>query len=108
MQSKRTAGEVYFAIFKCEDGITRKSWIDSGLMNFKRWESLLRYGVTLDNLKTNGTIIDADSYPKEVKEMTSQPEPKQVTPEEQEEAVQQYYQAKLVDVEVLPKEKQWF
>lgn len=108
MRSKRTSGNAYFLILKCEDGKSRKSWVDSGLINFKRWEPYLRTGVTLDNLKVNGDLIDADSYPKLVVEMTANPEPKTFTPEQTQEAEEKFYQNKLVDVEALPKERQWY
>ena len=107
MKSRRTSGDSYFVIFKCEDGKSRKSWIDSGLMNFKRWENFLKTGITLDNLGIKGDVIDADSYPKLVQTLTNQPQPKQITEQEIKEAHEKFEQNKLVDVEQLKEERIW-
>lgn len=61
--------------FKCEDGHSRTSWIDSGYRNFKNWSAYLKEGITLDNLNVakNNKYIDADSFPRKVYEKTEAP-----------------------------------
>lgn len=63
----RYGGDVYLACFKCEDGVSRRSWLDPKNRNFKRWQPFIaKEGVMLDGLVDRGNIIDADSMPKEI------------------------------------------
>lgn len=68
--SLKTGGTSYMVCFKCEDGHSRTSWIDSGYRNYIRWSNLLVEGITLDglNVTKDGKYIDADSFPERVKE----------------------------------------
>lgn len=61
-------GKCYLACFKCEDGKSRRSWWYPSYSNFNRWKSFIsRENVELDGLNTKGTLIDADSYPREIR-----------------------------------------
>lgn len=63
--STKTNQMVYMVCFKCDDGKSRISWIDSGYRNFKNWEKLLVVDNELDNLivAKKPDLIDADSKP---------------------------------------------
>ena len=64
--SRYTGKPVYAVFFKGDDGKSYKSWVDPNNGNFKRWENLLKVKNILTglNIKGNGNLIDADSYPK--------------------------------------------
>ena len=71
-QSKLTSGTAYMVCFRCDDGKSRVSWIDSEYRNFSHWKELLVKGflvegTELDGLVANKTGITADSYPKLIK-----------------------------------------
>lgn len=109
--SKRTGGTIHLILFKCDDGKTRRTWIDTEYLNYPRWKNFLRSGVVLDNLgisTADNNVINADSYPREIKEISTTPKDTQVSQETQDKAVSEYYQDKLVDIEALPKERQWY
>ncbi len=65
-QSQKTGKTAYLVCLKCEDGVSRTSWIDSGYRNYSHWDGLLKVGIDLDNLVVakNDKYIDADSYPR--------------------------------------------
>lgn len=66
-KSHHHGGTIWLLCFKCEDGKSRRSWVDPKNGNFKRWEGLLnRMGAVLDELILKGNLVDADSWPKVV------------------------------------------
>lgn len=64
--SKKTGGTAHLVIIKCEDGVSRRAWVDTGYNNFNRWKNILTVGNTLDNLglTKDKLYIDADCYPR--------------------------------------------
>jgi hypothetical protein len=66
-QSQKTGRTAYLVCFKCEDGKSRTSWVDTGYRNYSHWDGLLRVGNDLDNLVVKGNYIDADSYPTKIR-----------------------------------------
>jgi len=64
-------GYFYFAYFKGEDGKSYRSCLYPSYGNFQRWKSLIgRENVVLDNLVAKGKMVDADSFPREIKCLT--------------------------------------
>jgi hypothetical protein len=96
-KSQRTSGHVYFVCFKCEDGKSRSSWIDSGFGNYSHWNGLLKVGNSLDGLTLNTRgNIDADSYPRIIRPAVGTPvKAEAMTHEEVEKVVTQ---DKLFDI----------
>ena len=67
-QTSKYGGNVWLMTFKCEDGVSRRTWLDPKNGNFKRWEGLLNQpNLSLDGLVAKGNLIDADSWPKVVR-----------------------------------------
>ena len=68
-KSHYTHKDVYAVFFKADDGRSYKTWLDPNNGNFKRWQNLMKVGNVLTgvNLKGNGTLVDADSFPRLVK-----------------------------------------
>lgn len=67
-QASRMGGHFYYAFFKGEDGKSYRTCLYPQYGNFKRWEGFLtKQNVVLDNLQMKGKLIDADSFPREVK-----------------------------------------
>jgi len=68
--SRYTGKPAYMVCYKCEDGKSRKSWVDEGNANWLRWYDKLKVGNIFDNLNVNPKgYIDADSFPELVKEL---------------------------------------
>jgi len=66
-QKSRFGGHFFYAFFKGEDGRSYRSCLYPQYGNFSRWRSFIgREGVILEGLNTKGTMIDADSIPREV------------------------------------------
>ena len=62
-------GVFYYAFFKGEDGKSYRSCLSPTCGNFNRWSGLIgRENITVENLVFKGNMVDADSYPKEVKD----------------------------------------
>ncbi len=67
--TSKYGGKFYYAFFKSESGKSYRSCLYPNCGNFKRWAGFIgRKEVILDNLVEKENIIDADSFPKEVKE----------------------------------------
>jgi hypothetical protein len=65
-------GDFAYLFFKCEDGKSRRSCLYPRYGNFKRWQEFMgKTGVILENLNIKGNLIDADSWPKEVRSAIS-------------------------------------
>lgn len=67
-QPSKFGGNVYLVTFACEDGKSRRSWIDPKNGNFKRWAMFVQKGkgVSLDGLTIKDDfLINADSAPVE-------------------------------------------
>lgn len=64
--SFHTKREVFAVFFKGDDGRSYKTWLDPLNGNYRRWESVAKVHNVLTglNLKGNGNLIDADSYPR--------------------------------------------
>jgi hypothetical protein len=64
--SKYTHKPVYMVFFKADDGKSYKTWLDPNNGNYKRWQNLMGVGNVLIgiNLKGNGNLVDADSFPR--------------------------------------------
>lgn len=67
--SHYTKQPVYAMFFKADDGRSYKTWLDPKNGNYRRWEGLMKVGNVLTgvNLKGNGNLVDADSFPRLVK-----------------------------------------
>lgn len=68
-QPSRFGGMVFLITFACEDGKSRRSWLDPKNGNFERWKEIIKAkrGTGLDGLMVSGkdtNLIDADSFPK--------------------------------------------
>lgn len=65
-QTSKYGGRVWLLCFKCEDGKSRRSWVDPKNGNYARWAPLLnQLDISLDGLVAKGNLlIDADSFPK--------------------------------------------
>lgn len=67
--SYHTKKPVFAVFFKADDGKSYRTWLDPLNGNFKRWKDLLKVGKVLDGLVVKyKNLIDADSFPKEVKD----------------------------------------
>ena len=67
--ASKMGGYFYYAFFKGEDGKSYRSCLYPSCGNFKRWQSFIgREDVVLSGLNIKGKLIDADSFPVEVKE----------------------------------------
>lgn len=65
-QPSKFGGNVYLLTFSCEDGKSRRSWIDPKNGNYKRWKPILDEGkgASVDNLTVKDeAFINADSFP---------------------------------------------
>lgn len=64
--SRYTHMPVYAVFFKADDGRSYKTWLDPKNGNYRRWEGLMKVDNVLTgiNLKGNGNLIDADSFPR--------------------------------------------
>ena len=66
--SHRSFSIFYYAFFKLEDGRSLRSCLSPQMINFKYWEKFIgKENIELDGLTLKGDLIDADSYPVEVK-----------------------------------------
>lgn len=67
--SHYTKQPVFAVFFKADDGRSYKTWLDPKNGNYRRWEGLMKVGnvITGVNLKGNGNLVDADSFPRLVK-----------------------------------------
>ncbi len=65
-KSNYTKQDVFAVFFKGDDGRAYKTWLDPKNGNYKRWEGVMKRGNVLMglNIKGNGTLIDADSFPR--------------------------------------------
>lgn len=85
--SRYTKKPVYAVFFKGDDGHSYKTWLDPNNGNFRRWEGLMKVGNVLTgiNLKGNGNLVDADSFPRLVPQPKPEPEAPQddTLPQEQ-------------------------
>jgi hypothetical protein len=68
--TSKFGGKFYYAFFKSESGKSYRSCLYPNFGNFKRWAGFIgRKEVVLDNLIEKGNMVDADSFPKEVKDL---------------------------------------
>jgi len=66
--SSQHGGMFYYFFFKGEDGKSYRSCMYPNMGNFSRWRPFIgREGVALSNLTLKGRLIDADSFPMEIK-----------------------------------------
>lgn len=74
--SHYTKKDVYAVFFKDEHGKSYKTWLDPQNGNYKRWQGLLQMGNVLTgiNIKGNGNLVDADSFPRLVRQPEQKPE----------------------------------
>lgn len=81
-KSRYTKQDVYAVFFKGDDGHSYKTWLDPKNGNFGRWQGLMKVGNVLTgiNLKGNGTLIDADSFPRLVPQKPAEPESVEAEP----------------------------
>jgi hypothetical protein len=62
-------GKFYYAFFKGEDGKSYRSCLYPNYGNFPRWLPFIgKEGILLDGLNPKGSMIDADSFPKQVEQ----------------------------------------
>jgi hypothetical protein len=67
-QPSRFGGKFYYAFFKLEDGRSSRSCLSPTCKNFFRWKPFIgKQNVELDGIVLKGNMVDADSYPTEVK-----------------------------------------
>jgi hypothetical protein len=71
--ASKYGGHFYYMFFRDKDGVSRRSCLDPKMGNFARWQGFIQRALNgeefqLTNLLliNNGTMVDADSYPKEV------------------------------------------
>ena len=70
-QSKLQAGSIFYYLFaKGEDSKSYKTCLSSKYGNFNRWITILNKGTgtVFYDVKCHGRLIDADSFPKILKE----------------------------------------
>jgi hypothetical protein len=69
-KSNYTKKDVFAVFFKGDDGRSYRTWLDPNNGNYKRWQGVMKVGNVLTgiNLKGNGNLIDADSFPRLVAE----------------------------------------
>jgi len=69
---KRTSkfgGNFYYLFFKGEDGKSYRSCLYPNYGNFRRWQDIIgKENIALDGLIAKGKMIDADSFPRIIKE----------------------------------------
>lgn len=66
-QPSKFGGKFYYFFFKGEDGKSYRSCMYPNYGNFARWKGFVgRTNVSLDGLIAKGSMIDADSFPREV------------------------------------------
>ena len=67
--TSKFGGKFYYAFFKDALGKSYRSCLYPNYGNFARWRSFIgKQGIILDGLIAKGTMVDADSYPVEVKQ----------------------------------------
>jgi hypothetical protein len=68
-QVSKLGGRFYYAFFRAENGKTYRSCLYPNCHNFKRWAKYIdKTNITLDNLNLKGNLVNADSFPIEVKD----------------------------------------